>query len=36
MGDELEDRYIQGSTVLGDESGIILACEQKGVAFLPF
>lgn len=33
---ELGDRYIQGSAVLGDESGIALACEQKGLAFLPF
>jgi WD40 repeat protein len=33
---ELGDRYIQGSAVLGDESGIVLACEQKGVAFLSF
>jgi hypothetical protein len=36
MDEELGDRYIQDSAILGDESGIVLACEQKGVAFLPF
>lgn len=36
MERELGDRYIQCSAVLGEESGIVLACEQKGVAFLPF
>lgn len=36
MTEELGDRYIQESAIPSDESGIVLACEQKGVAFLPF
>lgn len=30
---QLEDRYIQGSAILGDGSGVLLACESKGLAF---
>jgi len=36
LSGDLGDRYIQGAAVLGDESGIVLACEQKGLAFQSF
>ena len=36
LGDELGDSYIQGSAMMGDFLGVVLACEQAGVLALSF